>query len=58
MISFELLHILVKKLFFYKHNASSIRHLFKYIFNKSELIEAGKEKRALMLVFFTVCHKY
>jgi len=49
----------MKKLFFFIHIADSVRHLFKCIFNKSELSEARDEKRTLMLVLFTFfCHKY
>jgi len=51
--SFELLHSLMKKLFFFIHFADSVRHLFKCMFNKSELSEAREEKRTLMLAFLT-----
>jgi len=53
MISFELLHSQMKTLLFFIHIAESVRHLFKCIFNKSEISEAKEEKRTLMLAFFT-----
>jgi len=54
MIFCELLQSVMKKLFSFIHISDSIRHLFKCIFNKSELSEAREEKRTLMLVFFVI----